>query len=91
MSARAQRSKSIGSTFSSIRVTVCSRGVSAASSGRQATGRLAGLPMNGKACSMPQYETSNRGLMSTMSAIVALSRLPLAWKGENLTDQYALW
>ena len=44
MSARAQRSKSIGSTFSSIRVTVCPAGVRAASKGRQATGMLARLP-----------------------------------------------
>src|SRR5208283_6186464 len=44
MSARAQRSKSIGSTFSSIRVIVCSPGVSAASRGRAATGKLARLP-----------------------------------------------
>ena len=73
MSARAHRSQSIGSTFSSISVTVCSRGVSAASSGRHATGRLAGLPMNGNACSIPQYDTSKRGLMSTISAIVFLS------------------
>ena len=45
MSARAQRSKSIASTFSSIRVTVCSAGVKAASNGRQATGMAARLPM----------------------------------------------
>ena len=69
MSARSQRSQSIGSTFSSISVTVCSAGVSAARSGRHATGRLARLPRNGKAYSIPQYDTSNRGLMSTMSAI----------------------
>jgi len=48
MSARAQRSKSTASTFSSIRVTVCSAGVNAASKGRQATGMLARLPMNGR-------------------------------------------
>ncbi len=48
---------------------VCSSGVRAASSGRQATGRLARFPMNGRACSIPQYETSNLGLISTMSAM----------------------
>ena len=50
-------------------VTVCSAGVSAASSGRQATGKLARLPRKGNAYSIPQYETSNRGLIRTMSAI----------------------
>ena len=69
ISARWQRSQSIGSTFSSISVTVCSPGVSAARSGRHATGRLARLPMNGRACSIPQYEISNRGLINTISAI----------------------
>ncbi len=69
MSARRQRSQSIGSTFSSISVTVCSLGVSAASSGRHATGRFARLPTNGRAYSMPQNDTSNRGLMRTISAI----------------------
>ena len=71
MSARAQRSKSIGSTFSSISVTVCGSGVSAASSGRHPTGMLARLPKIGIACSRPQYETSKRGLMITMSAMVS--------------------
>ena len=58
---RRKRSKSIGSTFSSISVTRGSAGVRAASSGRQATGMLARLPRSGRACSRPQYETSNRG------------------------------
>ena len=31
-------------------------------------GQLARLPKSGKACSRPQYETSNRGLISTISA-----------------------
>ena len=48
MSAAAQRAKSIGSTFSSISVMRCSGGVSAASSGKAATGSAARLPMNGK-------------------------------------------
>ncbi len=39
--------------------------------GQAATGRLARLPMKGSACSMPQYETSNRGLISTMSATLS--------------------
>ena len=51
---RVQRSQSIGSTISSINVIVCSAGVSAASSGRQATGRFADLLMNGNAWSIPQ-------------------------------------
>ena len=69
ISARRHRSQSIGSTFSSISVIVCSLGVSAASSGRQATGKFARLPTKGRANSMPQYDTSNRGLMITISAI----------------------
>ena len=56
MSARASRSKSIASTFSSTSVMLCSAGVSAASSGRQAVGRLARLCSSGSACSKPQYE-----------------------------------
>ena len=67
ISAAAQRAKSIGSTFSSMRVMRCSGGVSAASSGNAATGSAERLPMNGKACSRPQNDTSKRGLMSTMS------------------------
>src|SRR4051794_4365343 len=70
MSARPQRSKSIASTFSSIRVIVCSPGVNAARSVRLVTGRLARLPRNGSAYSMPQYDTSNRGLIKTMSAMI---------------------
>ena len=36
---------------------------------RQAGDRHAGrLPKSGSACSRPQYETSNRGLIRTMSA-----------------------
>jgi hypothetical protein len=41
MSARWQRSKSISATFSSIRLTACPGGVSAASNGRLMTGRTA--------------------------------------------------
>src|SRR6266436_7913260 len=48
----------------------CSPGVRAASSGSAATGTLARLPSNGKACSMPQYDTSNRGLIRTISAML---------------------
>src|SRR5437764_12837095 len=55
--------------FSSMRVTVWPAGVSAASSGRQATGMLERLPTSGMACSMPQYDGSNRGLTRTMSAM----------------------
>src|ERR1700733_4929686 len=55
--------------FSSIRVTECPGGVKAASNGRQATGMLARLPISGRACSRPQYETSNRGLIRMMSAM----------------------
>jgi hypothetical protein len=70
-SALARRSKSSGSTFSSSKVTLCSRGVSAARRGRQATGRFAFLPKSGMACSMPQNEGSKRGLMRTISAMLA--------------------
>ena len=49
-----QRPKSIASTFSSIRVTLWPDGVSAASSGRLATGKTALAPRNGIACSRPQ-------------------------------------
>src|SRR5438132_3824082 len=48
----------------------CSPGVRAASNGSAATGTLARLPSNGKACSMPQYDTSNRGLIRTISAML---------------------
>src|SRR5262249_30115063 len=56
-------------TFSSIRVTEWPGGVRAASRGRQAAGMVARLPSRGRACSMPQYETSKRGLIRMMSAI----------------------
>ncbi len=69
MSARAHRSKSISSIFSSTRVSECPFGVKAASSGRHATGMLARLPSNGRACSKPEYETSNRGLIRMISAM----------------------
>ena len=69
MSAQEQRSKSMASTFSSIRVMSCPAGVKAASNGRQATGVAARLPMSGRTSSMPQNEMSNRGLMMTMSAM----------------------
>ena len=75
MSARAHRSKSIASTFSSISVTVCSVGRQRRQQRQAGDRQLARLPMNGRACSRPQYETSNRGLISTMSAIVCLSFL----------------
>src|SRR5215813_10181144 len=68
-SAFAQRSKSMGSTFSSTSVMRCGSGVSAAISGKAATGILARLPSKGSACSSPQKEISNLGLMRTMSAI----------------------
>src|SRR6201996_1660096 len=71
MSARANRSESIGSTFSSTMVTEWPAGVSAASSGRQAVGRLHFLPSSGSACSRPQYETWNCGLIRTISAMAA--------------------
>ena len=68
MSARARSSKSIGVTFSSTMRTRCGGGVSAASSGRLATGIAARLPSSGSARSRPQYDASKRGLTSTMSA-----------------------
>src|SRR6516164_1086975 len=86
MSARAQRSKSIGWTFSSTRVTVCSGGVSAASSGRLATGRIALTPRNGIACSRPQYEISKRGLIRTISAMsprLSPGSLFARWPGQR--------
>ena len=43
----------------------------AARSGKHAGGTAALFPSNGTPRSKPQYETSNRGLMSTMSAKVA--------------------
>src|SRR6266446_10327810 len=72
MSALAQRPKSIGSTFSSMIVNWCPAGVSAANSGRAATGNAADLPINGSACSRPQNDTSKRGLISTISTIPPL-------------------
>ena len=39
---------------------MCPAGVSAARSGRLATGKLARLPMNGRAFSSPQYDISKR-------------------------------
>ena len=69
MSARATRSKSMASTFSSISVTWCGAGVKAASSGKLPTGMLALFPMIGRTCSRPQKEISKRGLIKTMSAM----------------------
>src|SRR5262249_57470857 len=68
-SALARRSKSRGSVFSSSKVTLCSGGVKAARSGRQADGMLAFLPKKGRAYCKPQKETSKRGLISTISAM----------------------
>ncbi len=50
-------------------VTRCSAGVNAATSGKQATGSTALTPRNGTACSSPQYETSKRGFIRTISAM----------------------
>jgi len=55
---------------SSITVTLCSGGVRAARSGSAATGMAARLNMKGNACSSPQNEISNRGLIRTISAII---------------------
>src|SRR5438552_4312732 len=77
ISALAQRSKSISSTFSSMSEMRCGSGVSAAMSGKAATGMLARLPSNGSECASPQKEISNFGLMRTMSAMCCL-RAPLA-------------
>src|SRR6185437_7446818 len=52
-------------------VTEWPAGVSAASRGRQAVGRLHFLPSSGSAYSRPQYDASNRGLTRTISAISA--------------------
>ena len=68
MSARAQRAKSIGSTFSSIKVTLCSAGVSAASRGSEAIGEAALARRKGIAYSRPYMEASKRGLIRTISA-----------------------
>jgi hypothetical protein len=45
-------------------------GVNAASSERAATGKFARFPKRGSACSMPQNDISNRGLIRTMSAML---------------------
>src|SRR5439155_11191241 len=82
-SALARRSKFSDSTFSSIRVIVKSDGVKAARSGRQVAGMLAFFPKIGVAYSMPQKEGSNRGLISTISAITRHSSLILQlFKGD---------
>ena len=72
MSARAQRAKSIGSTFSSMSVTRCCGGVSAASNGSDAGGETAFARRNGRAYSNPYMEISKRGAMRTMSATCVL-------------------
>src|SRR5262245_38989919 len=86
MSARAQRSKSIASTFSSMSVMRWGAGVSAASNGKAATGMLALLPSKGNACSRPQKEIWNLGLIRTMSAMTPPGA-PLAIKSNGVRRQ----
>ena len=84
ISARAQRSKSIGPTFSSMIVTLWPEGVSAAIKGSAAGGMLARRPIKGMACSSPQYDISNRGLIRTMSAMP----LPFLFAGDDTLDPF---